>query len=312
VTKEAPGETEAAPAGGDEVSGAADGWRSPAGDVASFADSPEGGGGFRFRSKLERNIARRMGAAISDFDLIAGGDRVMVCVSGGKDSFTLLDILCQLRRRAPVRFELCAVNLDQGYGGHNARRVADHVRSLGVSYHQECADFPPIMDRVLKPGVSPCSLCSRLRRGVFYNLAPRLGCNKIALGHHLDDLCETLLMNMFYSGRLQTMPPRLISDDGRNIVIRPLCYVREADISAYASARGYTVSTCSSPRCGQSDRKRQQMKRWLRAVEIESPELKYMILAAMTHVRASHLLDRRLLSVLARATSGEGESDVEA
>jgi tRNA 2-thiocytidine biosynthesis protein TtcA len=266
---------------------------------ADPAPAPEAlGGGFRFRNKVERNIARRVGEAIRDFRLINAGDRVMVCLSGGKDSFTLVDILCQLRRRSPAHFELVVVNLDQGYPGYRSDILADWVRAHGLEYHQEQAQFPPIMDRVLAPDATPCSLCSRLRRGVFYNLAPRLGCNTIALGHHLDDLAETLLMNMFYSGRLQTMPPRLVSDDRRNVVIRPLCYVREAEIKDYAAFRRYPVINCSGPRCGQPDQKRQRMKRLLTELELESPELKYMILAAMTNVRASHLLDRRLLAAL--------------
>jgi tRNA 2-thiocytidine biosynthesis protein TtcA len=279
----------------------------PAPAVSDADAAPgESGGGFRFRNKLERNIARRVGQAIHDFDLIRAGDRVMVCLSGGKDSFTLVDILCQLRRRSPVRFDMVVANLDQGYAGYRSDLLAEWVRARGLEYHQEQADFPPIMSRVLPAGATPCSLCSRLRRGVFYNLAPRLGCTKIALGHHLDDLAETLLMNMFYSGRLQTMPPRLTSDDGRNVVIRPLCYVREQDIKEYAQFRRYPVIRCSGPRCGQPDQKRQQTKALLARLEEGSPEVKYMILAAMTNVRASHLLDRRLLAALRGRDPGMG------
>jgi tRNA 2-thiocytidine biosynthesis protein TtcA len=264
-------------------------------------------GGFRFRSRLERNIARRAGQAIVDFDLIRGGDRVMVCLSGGKDSYVLLDILRQLRRRAPVKFELVAVNVDQGWPGFRAEIIAGWLANEGVEYHMERANFPPIMNRLLKPGATPCSICSRLRRGVLYNLAPRLGCNAIALGHHLDDLCETLLLNVFYSGRIRSMPPRLVSDDKRNVVIRPLCYVREAEIRAYSVARGHPIVRCSGPTCGLPDQKRQVVKRVLAGLEQDSPELKYQMLAAMYNVVPSHLLDRRLLARLAGGPGTQGK-----
>jgi tRNA 2-thiocytidine biosynthesis protein TtcA len=266
-----------------------------------------GHGGFRFRSKLERNIARRAGQACVDFDLIRGGDRVMVCISGGKDSYVLLDILLQLRRRAPVKFDLVAVNVDQGWPGFQAEVVAGWLAQTGVEFHMERANFPPIMNRLLKPGATPCSICSRLRRGVLYNLAPRLGCNTIALGHHLDDLCETLLLNIFYSGRIRSMPPRLVADDARNVVIRPLCYVREAEIREYSVARGHPIVRCSGPHCGLPDQKRQVVKRVLADLERDSPELKYQILAAMFNVVPSHLLDRRLLVRLAAGGGTQGE-----
>jgi tRNA 2-thiocytidine biosynthesis protein TtcA len=288
-----------------EVPGRGDGGSE--GEREGEREDPAGGGGFRFRSKLERNIARRAGQAIVDFDLIRAGDRVMVCVSGGKDSYSLLDILLQLRRRAPVKFELVAVNVDQGWPGYRAEIVAEWLAGAGVEYHMERANFPPIMNRLLKPGATPCSVCSRLRRGVLYNLAPRLGCTAIALGHHLDDLCETLLLNVFYSGRIRCMPPRLVSDDKRNVVIRPLCYVREAELREYSAARGHPIVRCSGPTCGLPDQRRQVLKRLLENLERDSPELKYQMLAAMTHVVPSHLLDRRLLASLAQASgSGQG------
>jgi tRNA 2-thiocytidine biosynthesis protein TtcA len=274
----------------------------------SDAGGPRPGGGFRFRSKLERNLARRAGEAIHDFGLIRAGDRVMVCVSGGKDSYALLEVLLLLRRRAPIEFELVAVNLDQGWPGYRADVVGDWLRQTGVEYHLERADFPPIMARNLEPTDTPCALCSRLRRGVFYNLAPRLGCNVIALGHHLDDLAETLLLNLFYSGRLQTMPPRLCADDGRNVVIRPLCYVREEDLRAYAAERRFPVVRCAGPTCGRQDQRRQMVKRMLTDLERESPGLKYQMLAAMTNVRTTHLLDRRLLARLGGAVDLPGRS----
>jgi tRNA 2-thiocytidine biosynthesis protein TtcA len=278
------------------------------GDEGSERDGAEGAGhgGFRFRSKLERNIARRAGEAIVDFDLIRDGERIMVCLSGGKDSYALLDILLQLRRRAPVKFDLVAVNVDQGWPGYQADVVAGWLAQAGVEYHMERANFPPIMNRLLKPGATPCSVCSRLRRGVLYNVAPRLGCTAIALGHHLDDLCETLLLNIFYSGRIRAMPPRLVSDDQRNVVIRPLVYVREQEIREYATARGYPIVRCSGPTCGLPDQKRQVVKRVLSDLERDSPELKYQMLAAMFNVVPSHLLDRRLLARLAEA-AGKGQ-----
>jgi tRNA 2-thiocytidine biosynthesis protein TtcA len=284
------------------------GWPGRGGEGGEGGDDGAGGtGGFRFRSKLERNIARRAGEAIVDFDLIHDRERIMVCLSGGKDSYALLDILLQLRRRAPVKFDLVAVNVDQGWPGYRADTVAGWLARTGVEYHMERANFPPIMNRLLKPGATPCSVCSRLRRGVLYNLAPRLGCTAIALGHHLDDLCETLLLNVFYSGRIRAMPPRLVADDQRNVVIRPLCYVREAEIREYAVARGYPLVRCSGPHCGLPDQKRQVVKRLLADLERDSPELKYQMMAAMCNVVPSHLLDRRLVARLAEAPEkGQG------
>lgn len=268
----------------------------------SEADAGAGTGGFRFRNKLERNIARRAGEAIVDFEMIRDGERIMVCLSGGKDSYALLDILLQLRRRAPVKFDLVAVNVDQGWPGFRAEVVAGWLAQTGVEHHMERANFPPIMNRLLKPGATPCSVCSRLRRGVLYNLAPRLGCTAIALGHHLDDLCETLLLNVFYSGRIRSMPPRLVSDDKRNVVIRPLCYVREAEIRQYAAFRGYPIVRCSGPTCGLPDQRRQVVKRLLADLERDSPELKYQMMAAMCNVVPSHLLDRRLVARLSEVS----------
>jgi len=256
------------------------------------------GGGFRFRSRLERNIVRRVGQAVADFGLIRNGDRVLVAMSGGKDSYALLDVLLQLRKRAPIDFELVAATVDAGWPGIETEAIGRWARSQGVEHHVERLDFRRIIDRVLKPGVSPCSLCSRLRRGILYGMATKLGCQALALGHNLDDLCESLLLNLFYTGRLRTLPPRLVSDDGRNVVIRPLCYVREAEIKEYAASRGYPRGGACGYAEEHPDARRQAIKKLLAEVERESPELKYQMLAAMTRVVPTHLLDRELLARL--------------
>jgi tRNA 2-thiocytidine biosynthesis protein TtcA len=251
-------------------------------------------GAFRFGSKLERAIVRKVGAAVGDFDLIADGDRIMVCVSGGKDSYALLDALRVLRRRSPVRFDLVAVNVDQGWPDYEVRAIEEHLRAEGVEHHMARADYARIVEEKLAPGQTPCSLCSRFRRAYLYDLAPALGCTKIALGHHMDDLVETLLLNLFFSGRLASMPPRLVAEDGRNVVIRPLCYVSEAETRAYAHERRYPMVRCGCLSCGLPDQKRQVVKRMLAAVEAENPGAKRQMLAALGNVKAGHLLDTRL------------------
>ena len=252
-------------------------------------------GAFRFGSKLERAIVRKVGEAVGDHDLIADGDRLMVCVSGGKDSYVLLDALRVLKRRAPVRFTLVAVNVDQGWPDYETRAIEDHLKAEGVEHHMASATYAEIVEAKLAPGQTPCSLCSRFRRAYLYDLAPRLGCTKIALGHHLDDLLETLLLNLFFSGRLATMPPRLVAEDGRNVVIRPLAYVLESETRAFAEARAYPVVRCGCPSCGLPDQKRQVVKRLLSALEEEHPHLKRSMLAAIRNVNAEHLLDDSLL-----------------
>src|SRR5262249_50338395 len=185
---------------------------------------------------------------------------------GGKDSYALLDVLIQLRRRAPIEFELIAVNVDQGYPGYEQAKVADHLRSrqaAGVTVHLVSADFRSILEQKLAAEATPCSLCSRLRRGLLYGLADQLSATKIALGHHADDVIETLLLNLFFSGKLAAMPPRLQSDDGRHVVIRPLAYNWEADLRAYAGAQAYPLVGCACPSCGLPDQKRQVVKRLL-------------------------------------------------
>jgi len=255
-------------------------------------------GAFRFGSKLERRIVSKVGQAVCDFSLLDEGDRVMVCVSGGKDSYALLDVLLLLARKAPVRFELFAVNVDQGWPGYDTSAIAAHLAARGVEHRMVRAhQIAGVVERVLRPeetGATPCSLCSRLRRGVLYGLARELGATKIALGHHLDDLAETLLMNLFFSGSLRSMPPLLRSDDGHNVVIRPMAYVEEKDLIAYAGERRYPVVRCSCPTCGLPDQQRQVIKRMLGGIEAGHPGLKTQMLAALKNVKANYLLDRAL------------------
>jgi tRNA 2-thiocytidine biosynthesis protein TtcA len=260
-------------------------------------------GAFKYGSKLERRIVQKVGQAVADFGLIDEGDRIMVCVSGGKDSYALLDALLLLARKSPVRYELVAVNVDQGWPGYQTDAIEAHLRSREIAHRMVRAhEIAEVVERVLRPeetGATPCSLCSRLRRGVLYGLAQELGATKIALGHHLDDLAETLLLNLFYSGSLRAMPPKLTSDDGRNVVIRPLAYVEEKDLRAYADERRYPVVRCSCPTCGLPDQQRQVVKRMLSALEAEHQGLKPQMLAAMKNVKAGHLLDRGLLAKIA-------------
>jgi tRNA 2-thiocytidine biosynthesis protein TtcA len=251
-------------------------------------------GAFRYSSRTERDIARKVGEAVGDFQLISEGDRIMVCVSGGKDSYVLLDALRLLQRRAPVSFSLIAVNVDQGWPDYETQAIARHLEAEGVEHHMASASYARIVEEKLRPGQTPCSLCSRFRRAYLYDLAPQLGATKIALGHHLDDLVETLMLNLMFSGRLASMPPRLLAEDGRNVVIRPLAYVAEAQTSAYAKERGYPVVRCGCLSCGLPDQKRQVVKRMLGQLEKESPGVKRQMLAALGNVRPDHLLDRSL------------------
>lgn len=244
---------------------------------------------------LERRILRRTGQAIADFDLIRAGDRILVAVSGGKDSWTLLHILERLRARAPIGFSLLAVNLHHGFEGYRADRIAAHLAAHGFEHHMARAEIAPLLESKLAPDEGCCSLCARLRRGKLYDLAPALGCNKIALGHHKDDLVETLLLNLFFSGQLKSMPPWLRSDDGRNVVIRPLAYVDETDLAAYASARGFPIVCCACPACGVRDNlQRRLIKARLAELERDHPGLRSSILTAMGNVVGSHLMDKRL------------------
>ncbi|MCO5123000.1 MAG: tRNA 2-thiocytidine(32) synthetase TtcA [Rhizobacter sp.] len=246
---------------------------------------------------------RQVGQAIVDFNMIEPGDKVMVCVSGGKDSFALLDILLSLQARAPVPFELVAVNLDQKQPGFPAEVLPDYLKSRGVPFHIENQDTYSIVKRLIPEGKTMCSLCSRLRRGILYRVADELGATKIALGHHRDDMLQTFFMNMFFGSRLKAMPPKLVSDDGRHIVIRPLAYVAETDLERWAARREFPIIPCSL--CGSQDNlQRVQMKRMLREWEREYPGRLDNMFTALGNVTPSHLLDRKLYPFTTLKTTG--------
>ncbi len=261
--------------------------------------------------RLERKLLRATAEAIRDFSLVEDGDRIMVAVSGGKDSLTLLHVLMRLRERAPVDFDLVAVNLDQGQPGYPAGVVEGHLKTVGVEYRMLRRDTYSVVQRLVPEGKTACPVCSRLRRGVLYGAAQEMGCTKIALGHHRDDLVETLLMSALYSGALKTMPPRLRSDDGRNVVVRPLCYAAEEDIAAFAAAMRFPIVPCEL--CGgQPNLRRKRVKALLAELSAEHPAVKGNLLHALSHVVPSHLLDRELLRAIAAVgrdpwLDGDGE-----
>ncbi len=244
--------------------------------------------------KLEQRLRKKTSKAISDFDLISEGDHIMVCISGGKDSYALLDVLLELQKRSPVSFTMTAVNVDQGWPGYDTPTIEAHLKTTGVRYEMITESFASIVESKLKPGATPCSLCSRLRRGVLYGLADKFGCNKLALGHHRDDLIETLILNVFYGGKISSMPPKLFADNGRHIVIRPMAYVPEDLLEEWSLRKSYPVVRCGCPSCGLPEQKRQQVKRLLTELEKDSPQIKDQMLASLSNVRPSHLLDKTL------------------
>ncbi len=245
------------------------------------------------QNKLAKRLRRNVGQAIMDYNMIADGDRVMVCLSGGKDSYTMLDMLLQLQAKAPVRFELLAVNLDQKQPGFPEHILPDYLRGLGVPFHIIEQDTYSVVKRVIPEGKTMCSLCSRLRRGALYTYAHEHGYNKIALGHHKDDIVATFFLNLFHGGKLAAMPPKLQSDDGRNVVIRPLAYCRERDIERYAELKQFPIIPCNL--CGSQEQlQRKQVRRMMDAWEREHPARIEQVFGALSNVAPSQLADPKL------------------
>jgi tRNA 2-thiocytidine biosynthesis protein TtcA len=254
-------------------------------------------------NKLAKRLRRQVGEAIADFNLIEEGDRVMVCLSGGKDSYGLLDVLLALRDKAPVRFELIAVNLDQKQPGFPERVLPEYLAARSVPFRIVEQDTYSIVKRVIPEGKTMCSLCSRLRRGVLYRVAGELGATKIALGHHRDDILATFFLNLFYGGKLKAMPAKLLSDDGRHTVIRPLAYVKESDLAAYAQVKAFPIIPCTL--CGsQGNLQRQVVRGMLIEWEKRHPGRIESILRAFSDVRPSHLMDRKLFDFAGLKPSG--------
>jgi tRNA 2-thiocytidine biosynthesis protein TtcA len=247
-----------------------------------------------YRSPLETRVAKKVGTAIGDFNMIEDGDRIMVGLSGGKDSWALFQMLDLLRQRAPVKFSLVAVNVDSGYKEYKHPLITQACAERGWELKIEHTNIGSVIDDILDDGETPCSLCARLRRGVLYRVAREVGATKIALGHHMDDFVETVLLNLFFQGSLKAMPARLVSDNKQHVVIRPLVYVTEDEARAYAAECGLPVIGCCCPACGDLSLKRQRIKRLLTELEMEHPDIKNSMIKALGNVLPSHLLDRRL------------------
>jgi tRNA 2-thiocytidine biosynthesis protein TtcA len=244
-------------------------------------------------AKLAKRLRRLVGQAIGDYSMIEAGDKVMVCLSGGKDSYALLDVLLKLQEKSPVDFDLVAVNLDQRHPGFPEHVLPDYLAARGVPYRIVTQDTYSVVKRVIPEGKTMCGLCSRLRRGALYRIAGEIGATRIALGHHRDDILETFFLNLFFGGKLKAMAPKLVSDDGRHVVIRPLAYVEESDLEAYAQARAFPIIPCDL--CGSQEQlQRKQVKAMLREWERASPGRLDTIFNALANVAPSHLLDRQL------------------
>jgi len=254
-------------------------------------------------NKLTKRLMRETGRAIADFNMIEEGDKVMVCLSGGKDSYSLLDILLTHQSRAPFKFDIVAVNLDQKQPGFPDHVLPRYLESLGVPFHIETQDTYSVVTRVIPEGKTMCSLCSRMRRAILYRVASELGATKIALGHHRDDILATFFLNLFYGGRMKAMPPKLMSDDGKNIVIRPLAYVAEKDLIAYAGLKQFPIIPCNL--CGsQENLKRQEMNRMIAEWDKKMPGRSWNVFGALNRVVPSHLMDNRLFDFAGLKATG--------
>ena len=258
--------------------------------------------------KLEKRLCRQMGQAIIDYNMIEEGDRVMVCMSGGKDSYGMLDILMKLKARAPIDFTLVAVNLDQKQPGFPDHILPEYLSKLGIEYHIETQDTYSIVKKNIPEGKTMCSLCSRLRRGILYNVARRLKCNKLALGHHRDDMLQTFFLNMFFGGKLKGMPPKLVSDDGKHVVIRPLAYVKEPDLVRWAEHREFPIIPCNL--CGsQENLQRVQVKAMINEWEKRYPGRIDNIFTAMGNIVTSHMMDKALFPFETIKATGQATPD---
>ena len=259
-------------------------------------------------NKLHKRLMRELGRGVADYNMIEDGDRVMVCVSGGKDSYGLLDLLITLRARAPINFEIVAVNLDQGQPGFPVEVLPNHLKKIDIPFHIETRDTYSIVKRVIPEGKTTCSLCSRLRRGILYRVASELGATKIALGHHRDDILATFFLNLFYGAKLKAMPPKLVSDDGQHTVIRPLAYVTEEDLIAYAAQKKFPIIPCTL--CGsQKNLKRKEVGQMIKAWQKTNPQRGWNTFNALANVAPSHLMDTTLFDFANLKPNGAANPD---